>query len=206
MTSSGEVGLDEVAPNVFYLAVTYDADMRGVVVSGDPRSFYRADKSRGQALPDASLEFPRRELPPWPYVARAKRLFRADARAVIEAHLGLRDHVLFHELPMTMADGRVEPVFLAVQTDVPDVHSPHSSFGDDGVANWWALELSKLRDRAFFPVPGSLSTTVMRGDLVLALHELGWPGYIRRLRVMDGDQMVAYAEWAEHPEWTGYEP
>ncbi|MDN4480382.1 hypothetical protein [Demequina muriae] len=150
--------------------------------------------------------FDEESLPPWPYFLRVPTAFSRAGRDVIDGHLGPADRIRFFEYTVTLAGGITDEVHVALPAEHIDVLSPWSTVDPNGVARWWALDLSKLRDRAFFPVPEAGRTTVMRGDLVLALHELGWPGYVYELRVMDGKHMVSYDEWAEHPEWTGYEP
>jgi hypothetical protein len=200
------VPLERVTRHCFYQVLMFDADVRGELTNVDERLVTRGEKTLGADLPVLEFSFPTVEQPPWPYVVLVPRISSRTALRVIESHLGDADRVMFHEGSMVMADGRTESAFIAFPTEYVDVLSSRSEIAPHGVALWWALELSKLTGRAFFQVPHASGTTVMRGDLILALAELGWPGYCYELRVKDGDRTVWYDEWADHPEWTDYTP
>ncbi|GIG53994.1 hypothetical protein [Demequina activiva] len=198
--------MSEVVPHLLYRVFSFDKDNRGVFTRGGGNDIYGAEVTYGAELPDVSFAVDDVVLPPWLYVVRARTVFSERAKAVIHAYLGAEDRIGFFRLPVEMPDGRLESVHLAYSTERVDVLSMYSTVSPHGVAQWWALELSKLNGRSFFIVPEARSNTVMRGDLLLALHELGWPGYATELRVMNGKHLVSYEEWAEHPEWTDYQP
>ncbi|MDN4480385.1 hypothetical protein [Demequina muriae] len=198
--------IPDIVPHLLYGTFSLEEPIRGAFTSGTGRDVYRAERTFGAEPPDVAFSYQSSELPPWIYVVGATTLFSDSARETIEGYLSAQDRIAYFERTIEMADGPIEVANLAYSTEWIDVLSPHSTVAPHGVAMWWALELSKLRHRAFFIVPEARVHPVMRGDLLLALHELGWPGYAYELRVMDGKHMVSYEEWAEHPEWTGYEP
>ncbi|WP_203653457.1 hypothetical protein [Demequina activiva] len=195
---------------MFYRAMSFDLVTRSTAsaTTGEPadREYYRAARNYGAPVGKLEFTFDAATLPTWPYFMGVRTVFSRAGRDVISAHLGTADRIRFFEYTVTLAGGISDEVHVALPTEHVDVLSPWSTVAPNGVAQWWALDLAKLRDRSFFIVPEASTDVVMRGDLILALHEIGWPGYVYELRVMDGKHMVAYEEWAEHPEWTHCQP
>lgn len=206
MSDGAVVPLERVVPHALYRAFSFDIEHCGALTNVPDWEVTRTEKRFGVDPPDLEFSYPAAEEPAWPDVRLVPRIFSAPAVKTIEAHLGTPDRVIFAGGSMTLADGRTVPVYVPYPTEYVDVLSPKSEVAPDGVANWWALELCKLKGRSFFQVPHASPETAMRGDLILALAELGWPGYCDELRVWDGDRRVLYEEWADHPEWTDYTP
>ncbi|GIG53992.1 hypothetical protein [Demequina activiva] len=210
MTDDDSVELEAVVGHCFYGAFAYDAAVksRATTVGGDSARLAVSTALKRFSTPADELVFEVTlpELPPWPYFVGVRQAFSAEARQTIEAYAAPGDRIRFVSYPVALLDDAIDKVHVALPTEHVDVLSPWSTVAPSGVAQWWALDLHKLADRSFFVVPEARSNTVMRGDLLLALHELGWPGYATELRVMDGKHMVSYEEWAEHPEWTDYQP
>lgn len=198
------VAVADVVPHVFYEAFAYDEVVRGTIDPAQAREIRRADFGEPHRLADLELHMSGLELQPWLYTPHARRIFAREAKDVIESYLESADRVRFHDVTAVLTDGSRRDAFVALPTEQVDVLSARSEISPHGVAKRWALELSKLRDRTFFAVPHSQRTTAMRGDLILTLHALGWPGYVSPLVVVDGAQVVSLDDWAKHPEWTGF--
>ncbi len=202
MTDPQAIPVSDVVPHILYWALVWDPS-DPISAHGDSQGYLgAAEIAVGAERPNAEFSSTLVELPPWPYFVMVQKLFSSEGRRVIEAHLLPDDRVGFMEFPVTLADGSPEHVHLAVPTERIDVLSPRSQVDSWGIARRWALELSKLRRRSFFGVPEAPGTTVVRGETLLALAELGGEYIVHELRVVDGDRRVDYAEWAEHPEWT----
>ncbi|MDN4480381.1 hypothetical protein [Demequina muriae] len=210
MNSDGTIAIDAIIDHCLYGVFAHDptVESRAATAGGSSalRSASIALKTFSIPAEDLVFHVSSRLLPPWPNFVGVSQVFSGAAKAAIERHLTAKDRMRFARYPVTLLDGVADTVHLALPTEHIDVLSSWSTVAPNGVAQWWALDLHKLAHRSFFVVPEARSNTVMRGDLLLALHELGWPGYAYELRVMDGKHMVSYEEWAEHPEWTGYEP
>lgn len=198
------VAVADVIPHVFYEAFAYDEHVRGTIDPGQAREIRRAGVRKPHHLAGLEIHMSGLERQPWIYTPNALRVFTREAKDVIESHLESADRVRFQDVTAVLADGSRRDAFVALPTEQVDVLSARSEISPHGVAKRWALELSKLRDRTFFAMPHMHSTTAIRGSLVLALHTLGWPGYVAPLVVLDGARVVTLDDWADHPEWTGF--
>ncbi|MDN4480384.1 hypothetical protein [Demequina muriae] len=201
--------MSDVVPHLFYRAFSFDTrDSSVEAASGEParRLVSRARIRHTPPVKHLAFTVDAIEVPPWPYFRDVRGVFSSAARTVLEGFLRAEDAIFFETYPVALA-GCDDVVHVAYSSEFVDIAwGLTASLSDGKVGKYSGIDLSKLAGRAFFFYPPGVGDVALRGDVIIALRQLGWPGYAERLPVMSGTRRVPYAEWAEHPEWTGYEP
>ncbi|WP_203653455.1 hypothetical protein [Demequina activiva] len=209
MSDKSQFPVPEVVPHLFYRAFSFDTRASAVTTeSAEParRLVARARRLHTPPTKDLAFSVEARELSVWPYFRDATGVFSSGARDVLEMFLGAEDNIVFESYPVAL-EGSDDVVHVAYCSAAVDIEwGLNAPLSDGNVGRYSGVDLRKLAGRVFFFYPPAVGDVALRGDVIIALRQLGWPGYAEKLPVMRGTRRVKYEEWAEHPEWTDYQP